>query len=258
MAEMTVKNKKMMLAGLFLSKFDRAGCLALGYKSFSEAFRGLAAVVGGPWQSVKQYRDEFDPVFGNERKGWQTRKMRPTRKLFLEEYGKLELDEFLQLMQMQFARDGDIDLEINRAVCQAAIKTSDESSFAARMLTGKGAENYFEEHYAEYPRFSDCAIKRTTDLGCGFDFKLTPPETAFLGVEVKGLKTRRGQIQLTEKEFKMAGKLADRFYLYVVTNFAAVPVPLVIENPLNAGIAFECKTSKIEAKVWTATVCLAP
>lgn len=245
-----------MLAGLFLSKFDRAGYAALGYKSFSEAYRGLGAVVGGPWRSVKQYRDEFDPVFDNGRKGWHKRKMHPSRKVFLEQYGNMGLDEFAQLVQMQFAHEGDIDLDINRAVCQAAIKVDAESSFAARMLTGKGAENYFEAHYAEYPRFSSCGIKRTTDLGCGFDFKLSPPNEAFLGVEVKGLKKRRGQIQLTEKEFMMASKLEKRFYLYIVTNFAVEPIPRVIENPLNAGITFECKTSKMETKVWTANLCL--
>ena len=256
MTEMTPKNKKMMLAGLFLSKFDRAGYVALGYKSFAEAYRGLAAVVGGPWRSVKQYRDEFDPVFENGRKGWHKRKMHPSRKLFLEQYGNMELDEFAQLVQMQFAHADDIDLAINRVVCQAKIQVDGERSFAARMLTGKGAENYFEEHYSEYPRFSACGIKRTTELGCGFDFKLTPPNEEFLGVEVKGLKFRHGQIQLTEKEFKMAGKLEKRFYLYVVTNFATEPMPRVIEDPLNAGISFECKTNKVETKVWTANLSL--
>lgn len=246
----------MMLAGLFLSKFDREGYAALGYKSFSEAYRGLAAVVGGPWRSVKQYRDEFDPVFENGRKEWHKRKMHPSRKLFLEEYGNMTLEEFAQLVQMQFANDGDVDIDINHAVYQANIDVSSKNSFATRMLTGRGAENYFEAHYIEYPRFADCGIKRTTDLGCGFDFKLTPPNEEFLGVEVKGLKQRRGQIQLTEKEFKMAGKLERRFYLYVVTNFATAPIPRVIENPINAGLTFECKTSKIEQKVWTTKLAL--
>ena len=254
MIEMAARNKKMMLAGLFLSKFNEAGYTALGYKSFSEAYHGLAAVVGGPWRSVKQYRDEFDPVFDNGRKGWHKRKMHPSRKSFLEEYGEMELDEFAQLVQTQFSSEGDIDLDINHAVYQAGVKVDGESSFAARMMTGKGAENYFEEHYAEYPRFSVCDVKRTTELGCGFDFKLTPPSEKFLGVEVKGLKKRSGQIQLTEKEFKMAGNLKKRFYLYVVANFAADPVPRVIENPLNAGITFECKTSSVEQKVWMANI----
>ena len=254
MIEMAAKNKKMMLAGLFLSKFNQEGYEALGYKSFAEAYRGLAAVVGGPWRSVKQYRDEFDPVFDNGRKGWHKRKMHPSRKLFLDEYGEMGLEEFAQLVQTQFASEGDIDLDINRAVYQAGVKVGGESSFAARMMTGKGTENYFEEHYAEYPRFSVCDVKRTTDMGCGFDFKLTPPHEDFLGVEVKGLKKRSGQIQLTEKEFMMADKLEKRFYLYVVTNFSAEPVPRIIENPLNSGITFECKTNKIEQKVWTANL----
>ncbi len=230
--EMEARNKKMMLAGLFLSKFNESGYKTLGYKSFAEAYRGLAAIVGGPWRSVKQYRDEFDPVFDNGRKGWWNRKMHPSRKLFLDEFGGMELDEFAQLVQTQFASNEDIDLEINHAAYQAGVRTAADGSFAARMMTGKGAENYFEEHYAEYRRFSLCTVKRTTDMGCGFDFKLTPPKEDFLGVEVKGIARRKGQIQLTEKEFMMAGKLEKRFYLYVVTDFSRDPIPRVIENPL--------------------------
>lgn len=254
MIEMAAKNKKMMLAGLFLSKFNEAGYLALGYKSFSEAYRGLASVVGGPWRSVKQYRDEFDPVFDNGRKGWHKRKMHPSRKAFLAEYGGMDLDEFALLVQMQFASNEDIDLDINHVAYQAGVKSEVNNSFAARMMTGKGAENFFEEHYAEYPRFSPCDVKRTTDMGCGFDFKLKPPSEEFLGVEVKGLKKRSGQIQLTEKEFIMARRLKKRFYLYVVTNFASEPKPQIIENPLDSGICFQCKTGVVEQKIWTATI----
>ena len=254
MIEMAAKNKKMMLAGLFLSKFNEKGFSALGYKNFSEAYRGLAAVVGGPWRSVKQYRDEFDPAFDNGRKGWHKRKMHPSRKAFLEEYGGMGLEEFSQLVQTQFASEGDVDLDINRAVYQAGVKSAGNGSFAARMMTGKGAENYFEEHYVEYSRFTPCEVKRTTDIGCGFDFKLTPPKEEFLGVEVKGLAKRSGQIQLTEKEFMMASKLEKRFYLYIVTNFSQEPVPRVIENPINSGITFECRANTISQKVWTATI----
>ena len=254
MIEMAAKNKKMMLAGLFLSKFNEKGFSALGYKNFSEAYSGLAAVVGGPWRSVKQYRDEFDPAFDNGRKGWHKRKMHPSRKVFLDEYGGMELDEFAQLVQTQFANEGDVDLDINHAVYQAGVTPASKGTFAARMMTGKGAENYFEEHYVEYPRFTPCEIKRTTDIGCGFDFKLTPPKEEFLGVEVKGLARRSGQIQLTEKEFMMARRLEKRFYLYVVTNFAHEPVPRVIENPLKSGIPFECRANTISQKVWTTTI----
>ena len=114
MSEMTIRNKKMMLAGLFLSKFNEDGYEALGYKNFNEAYHSLAAIVGGPWRSVKQYRDEFDVAFDNGRKGWRNRAMHPTRKIFLDEFGKLGIDEFLGLVQTQFATDADIDLAIDR------------------------------------------------------------------------------------------------------------------------------------------------
>ena len=253
MSEMTVRNKKMMLAGFFLSKFDKVGYEALGYKTWTEAFEGLAAVVGGPATSIKNYRDEFDPVFDNPRKGWRNRAMHPTRKIFLDEFGKLGIDEFLGLVQTQFATDADIDLAINKASVAAGLRDTSES-FAKRMMTGRGAENYFEMHYADVDRFSPCEVKRTTDLGCGFDFKLTPPHEDFLGVEVKGGREKQGQIQLTEKEHKMALSLKKRSYLYVVTNFASAPIPQVIEDPLHSGITFELKTSNVETKVWTANI----
>lgn len=253
MSEMTIRNKKMMLAGLFLSKFNEDGYEALGYKNFNEAYHSLAAIVGGPWRSVKQYRDEFDVAFDNGRKGWRNRAMHPSRKIFLDEFGKLGIDEFLGLVQTQFATDADIDLAINKVSVAAGLRDTTKS-FAKRMMTGRGAENYFEMHYTDVDRFSPCEVKRTTDLGCGFDFKLTPPHEDFWGVEVKGVREKQGQIQLTEKEHKMALSLKKRFYLYVVTNFASAPIPQVIEDPLHSGITFELKTSNVETKVWTANI----
>ena len=37
MSEMTIANKRLMLAGMFLSKFNRQGLEALGFKSLQEA-----------------------------------------------------------------------------------------------------------------------------------------------------------------------------------------------------------------------------
>lgn len=112
----------------------------------------------------------------------------------------------------------------------------------------------FESHYQEVPDFTNCALTRTTSYGCGFDFKLVRPECDFLAVEVKGLRAKTGQIQLTEKEFRMAEYLNRRFYLYVVTNFAQTPKPCVIEDPVNSGITFEPKSVESKSKVWVAQI----
>ncbi len=60
---MTEANKKEMLAGLFLSKFCKAGLDRLGYKTYEAAYTGLSNLVGGNRLSVRNYRDEFDSSF---------------------------------------------------------------------------------------------------------------------------------------------------------------------------------------------------
>ena len=254
MSEMTITNKKLMLAGMFLSKFNRQGLEALGFKSLQEAFNSFALSAGGKPTSVKLYMQEFDPYFPNSRKGWRNRPIRPTRQGLLDEFGGLNLDEFSELVRTQFAADADVDLAVGRAAMAAGVKDESGSSFARRMMTGQAAENFFEANYRDVPRFENCDLQRTTALGCGFDFKLTQPQEDFLAVEVKGLRTSSGQIQLTEKEFKMARYLTTRFYLYVVTDFAHAPKPRVIENPLDAGIAFEERAIKSEQRIWVAQI----
>ena len=255
MSEMTISNKKLMLAGMFLSKFNRQGLAALGYKSLQEAYNSFALAVGGKPSSVKLYMQEFDPYFPNTRRGWCNRSIRPTRQNLIDEFGCLDIDEFSELVRSQFAGDSDIDLAVGRAAVAAGVKGDDTSTFARRMMTGLAAENFFEENYQDVPHFKDCTVQRTSMFGCGFDFKLMPPkEGDFLAVEVKGLRTPVGQIQLTEKEFKMARYLSKRFYLYVVTDFAHLPKPRVIENPLDAGITFEERAVKSEQRVWVAQI----
>lgn len=246
-------NRKEMLAGLFLSKFDEEGLRALGFTTWNEAYNTLALAVKGRPLSVKGYRDEFDPFFPNPRKGWCGRPAHQNRIDMMNQYADLGLEAFAELVRTQFSVDrDDVDLDIGRAVAAAGIVDDDNTPFAKRMETGQAAENFFAAHYREYDRFAPCSVERTTALGCGFDFKLIPPGESFLGVEVKGLAKPAGKILLTEKEFKMAEHLKGRFYLYVVADFARSPRPQVIENPLAAGINFEEKTVNTTQRIWEA------
>lgn len=253
---MTEANRKEMLAGLFLSKFDVKGLRELGFSTWNEAYNALALAVHGRPLSVKAYRDEFDPFFENPRKGWRKRNAHQSRLEMMDEYCELPLETFAELVRTQFAIGGqDLDVEVGRAVVAAGVKQIEESPFAKRMVTGLAAENFFADHYRECKTFKDCSIERTTTLGCGFDFKMTPPHGDFLGVEVKGMVKTTGNIMLTEKEFKMAEYLNKRFYLYVVTGFSSKePRSIVVENPLSAGISFEEKTIESAQKVWVAKI----
>ncbi len=104
--KMTDANQKEMLAGLFLSKFNtktcKAGLKRLGYSTFQDAYNGLADLVGGNPLSVRNYRDEFDPVFPNGRTGYNMRKMHPTRKAMFDAYGWMDLETMAQLLEEQF------------------------------------------------------------------------------------------------------------------------------------------------------------
>lgn len=258
---MTEINKKLMLAGLFLSKFDKVGLEKLGFKTWNEAYNTLAFSIGGRPLSVKGYRDEFDPMFpDNPRKGWHKREAHQDRIDLFNRLGGLGLDEFAELLRSQFAEDGEIDAVMARVAAKAAREGEvdpEETSFAKRMLTGQACENFFEQHYREYEDFALCDLKRTTHLGCGFDFKLSRPDADFLAVEVKGLRTSSGQIQLTDKEFRTADALSSRFYLYVLTNFVESPRPLVIPNPLASGIEFEKHKIESTQTVWIGSVAVA-
>ena len=80
MSEMTIANKKLMLAGMFLSKFNRQGLEALGYKSLQEAYNSFAFAVGGKPSSVKLYMQEFAPYFPNSRIGNNNESLCPHNK----------------------------------------------------------------------------------------------------------------------------------------------------------------------------------
>src|SRR5437867_3951883 len=91
--------EKLILAGLYLSKYDAAGLKKLGFESFLEAFNVIGYALGSKPASIKNYRDEFDPLISKRRKGWHKR---PTREYCLkvfEEYNGLDLETFAGLIK---------------------------------------------------------------------------------------------------------------------------------------------------------------
>jgi hypothetical protein len=56
---------KSIVTGLYLSKFDKDGLRELGFNTFQEAFNILGFSLESNPSSIKNYRDEFDPLFPN-------------------------------------------------------------------------------------------------------------------------------------------------------------------------------------------------
>ena len=225
------KREKLILTGLYLSKFDVKGLEYLGFSSFIEAFNVIGFALGAKPASIKNYRDEFDPVFPNNRKGWHKRPMRNYCQRIYEEFKFQKMEIFANTIKKIIYTNG--DLEILEEKISSPKRKIDEYSFAKRLLTGQAAEKYFEMNYLKVPDFENYRLEDTTKLGCGFDFKLTNNDRSeFLGIEVKGLFDHSGTISLTYKEYRVAEILKDRFYVFVVKNFKESPFwPVILILP---------------------------
>ncbi|ELM6780290.1 hypothetical protein Q2X75_001371, partial [Campylobacter upsaliensis] len=98
MPKIYIKNRdKLVICGLFLSKFDDLAYKSLGFSSFIEAFNVLGFALQGKPSNIKNYRDEFDPYFDNARKGWQ-RDLRAYTRIIFDHYKDMEFDPFKNLV----------------------------------------------------------------------------------------------------------------------------------------------------------------
>ena len=227
---------KGIIVGLFLSKFNEEALRELGFDGFTQAFNTLGYAIGVKPASIKNYRDEFDPYFPNARQGRHKRPMRDYCKLYFNEFAALSFGDFTGMIK-EFIIPA---YEMER-VARAA---GSNESVARRLITGRAAEEYFKEKYPTISQFHGYELKDTTNLACGFDFKMLFGND-FYCVEVKGLNLKTGSVQLTEKEFGVASELKQRYCLFVVRNFAETPEHQTFFDPLNCGLSFR----KTERKV---------
>ena len=213
--KLTIRQKS-ILAGLYLSKFDFEGLITLGFESFTEAFNVIGLALSVQPASIKNYRDEFDPLFSNERKGWHKREIRKYCKDIYDVFHALNLPDFTALLKDIIYKDHDLDVLIEEIAKNEGEK---DNSFAKRLITGQAAEQYFRDNFLSVDLFMGYNYEDTTHVGCGFDFKLVAEDKErYFGVEVKGLNDQNGRISLTNKEHTVAGILKDRYFIFVVKN----------------------------------------
>jgi len=237
--------EKLILTGIYLSKFGSLGLKRLGFRTYAEAYNVVGYALGARPSSIKNYRDEFDPIFPNPRKGWHKREIRQYCKKVLDEYGKLDFVSFSGLIKSFVGYDENT---------WSGIQTKDDgeeraSGFAKRLITGLAAERYFESVHSTLPEFQGLSMENTTQLGCGYDFRLTKHGAKdFLAVEVKGLREKAGSISLTPREYEAATELQNNFYLFVVKNFQKEPFHELFLNPVAGKLQFT-RTERVLVQV---------
>ena len=133
------KREKLILVGLYLSKYDSLGLRKLGFSTFVEAFNVIGYALDSKPASIKNYRDEFDPLFPNRRQGWHKRPIREYCLKLFEEYKGLDVETFTGLVKSLVGYDENLWSEV-RAEGQ---KDESESSFG-EAYHGSCSEHYFE------------------------------------------------------------------------------------------------------------------
>jgi hypothetical protein len=242
---------KLILAGLYLSKYNSLGLKKLGFESFQEAFNVLGYGLGSRPASIKNYRDEFDPLFPNRRQGWHRRPRREYCVEIYKKYKDLDIDTFSSLLKSFVGYD-----ENALSIVESKEARKDGAQlFGKRLATGLAAENYFEEIQPNLEEFKDYALENTTRLGCGYDFRLSHrANDNFLAIEVKGLQGRTGSLALTPKEYEVASSLSERFFLFVVKNFRELPSHDIYRNPLSGSLIFTRNERVVVQVSWSTTV----
>jgi len=245
------QREKLILAGLYLAKYDAAGLRVLGFESFVEAFNVIGYGLGAKPASIKNYRDEFDPLFPNARKGWHKRPTRDYCLKVFDEYKALDIDAFAGLVKSFVGFDENAWSEVT----EKGAEVDGESQFAKRLITGLAAEHYFESVQPRLTEFKDYKVENTSRLGCGCDFRLrTEGQREFLAIEVKGLKDRSGSLSMTPKEHELAETLRERFFLFVVKNFRETPFHEIHQDPLAGNLQFMRKERVTVQVSWLTTV----
>ena len=242
--------QKAMLIGMYLSKYDKQALEILGFGSFVEAYNTIGLAIKAKPLSIRNYRDEFDPVFPNERKGWHKRPMYQTRVEMLNKYKELSLEEFTDLVKNIVYQNPAVNL------IEEKIESEDDKSrtFAKRLITGQAAEQYFRDNYQTVSIFNGLDFEETTKFGCGFDFRVLH-NTGFYAVEVKGLEKFKGSFELTDKEYKTAFYLKENYFVFLVKNFIETPVHDLFKNPVfSRELDFVKNERTIKQMSWKASV----
>lgn len=228
-----------------MAKFSQRAVQALGFASFRETCNTLGLLFGGNPNSIKNYRDEFDPLLPNHRQGWHKRPRRDYCLHYFEKYHQLDFATFTQLV-LSFIPNYDVEKLLEN-------DPSELNATAKRLATGYAAEAYFKQYYNKEPLFTDFKLYDATNNAVGFDYKLQRHDMTYY-VEVKGLNAPSGSILMTAKEYQVAQALTEQYCLFIVSNFREKPRHQLIVDPLHSHLVFAKKRQVITQTNYLASV----
>lgn len=228
MANKEKKSDIMNLIGYGLAKFDTAFVKEFGLSS-KAAFARYVVQLGlaNTEKAVSNRMDSFDPYFDNGRRGWFQRNQREHIKLYIDSlFGNENAHSFANIVKM-FIKDFNSGIAISTDI----ISPTQKSRFKQLQETGKEAEFFFMNNYKKVPIFENGIIEDARLWGDGYDFQIQCNDM-YLLAEVKGLRSNKGSIRMTQNEYKKALEYSKDYILIIVSNLQNTPKLNYIENPV--------------------------
>lgn len=216
----------------YLSRFDEQAYKNLGLGNQLHTHKKIGEILSVKKQTVQNWRDEFDPLFGH-RAGWHQRPMNPSR---IRVAQALEnLDEFQVRSIVKDILSGKIkeepgEEELLLSIVSEETKEKSIQKFILRVPTGKAAEEYFQNHFSKNKQPINGKLVDCRDLGVGYDFRIETATDKYF-VEIKGLSEFTGGVLFTNKEWATAKKHRDKYFLCVVSNLNEKAEIVFIQNP---------------------------
>lgn len=233
-----------------MSRLDTEFLRRMSFPTWREAYARLGEQLEVRPTSLKNLRDEFDPIHPNARRGW-LRELRQNRQAVLALFCNASDEALMEVVRGILGGDN----QVRSLVAEPILQSRDRiENVAERLRTGRLAEEYFlnnSDAMCGIPRANlvDCR----TDA-CGFDFGVVRQPK--LAIEVKGLKRSRGDILFTDHEWRQANRRKANYWLVVVGCLESAPSGKVIRNPA-AEIQVTCSMRTTTAICWQSTVSVA-
>lgn len=176
---------------------------------------------------VKNRQDLFDHFFDNGRKGWwQKGDAYIHRKIKIDTlFGNENVESYVNIVKMY--------LQSNFNIKDFVIKVNPiiQTRFRQMQETGLEAELFFINNYNLIPKFKGGKLEDARLYGDGYDFQISVNENFYLA-EVKGIRSSKGRLRITENEFKKAQEYKENYFLSVILNLDEIPSIKIFANPL--------------------------
>jgi hypothetical protein len=230
---MDSRRKLALYIAYYLARFNKQAYLKLGYGTMNETHREIGEILDVKQTTIKQMRDEFDPLFGN-RAGWHQKKMIVSRAKVAAALDGLEENEVFSIVKNILNRDiQDTDtIEVLLDVAGTSTKKKDAYPFIVRGPTGRLAEELFMHYYNINGVPIRGKLIDTRDLGTGYDFEIQS-ETGSVFIEVKGIAEIKGGVLFTGKEWETARRLKKSYYLCLVSGISTNQKISLICDPVS-------------------------